>query len=582
MNLKSLTPLPTKIHDGIYGVPFLNGMVLGLKFGLTRHYNTAGLAGWRISSAFTGFCPVWWFLNHVMRENRDTECGNPFPSAKLTPRTVAMMASLLGCLLQPNISAGTSPSNWPQFRGPNGSGLAPDDKPAPVVFGPNKNELWHTSLLSGHSSPCIWGQRIFLTCFDETHQRVETVCLDRSSGRILWKVAAPEMVLEKGLHAFSSHASSTPATDGQRIYVYIGAYGVVAYDFDGKTVWTRSLPTPPTQYGTASSPIVHDGLVLLQRDGRSTNSQILALNSKSGQTTWTANRPLHRESFSTPMIWEQGQVAELVTVGNGRLDAYDARTGKERWWTPGLTFQPISVAVAGDGLIFASSSGTGSESEPASIPDWAGLLMLLDKNGDGQLSKDEVPKEAAVQLRKEVSKETPGNMLTYQMLLFEFFDANRDGIFSKEEAAGLEQFSVKNRNNLMAIRPGGSGNISASHVQWQGSVGISEMPSPLYYRGRIYFVKDGGLMTSYDPKTGKRVHDRERLGAGGQFTASPVASGGNVYAASMAGKVAVFRASDRLEVVSLNDLGETISATPAVLEGKLYIRTAKHLWAFGE
>ena len=269
MNLKSLTPLPTKILERIYGIQLLNGTFRGLKFGPTWHYNTAGLAGWRISSAFTGFCPVWWFLTHVMRENRDTECGNPFPSANLTPRTVAMMASLLGCLLQPNISAGTSPSNWPQFRGPNGSGLAPDDKPAPVVFGPNKNELWHTSLLSGHSSPCIWGQRIFLTCFDETHQRVETVCLDRSSGRILWKVAAPEMVLEKGLHAFSSHASSTPATDGQRIYVYIGAYGVVAYDFDGKTVWTRSLPTPPTQHRTPHPPDDLSRFVFFYRGGKS-------------------------------------------------------------------------------------------------------------------------------------------------------------------------------------------------------------------------------------------------------------------------------------------------------------------------
>ncbi len=501
---------------------------------------------------------------------------------KLPPNTAAVVAVLLGGLLQPDVAAGISPSNWPQFRGPNGSGLAPDDKPAPVVFGPDKNQLWRTDLATGHSSPCIWGNRIFLTCLDETSQKLETVCLDRANGKVLWRVAAPGMELEKGLHSFSSHASSTPATDGKRVYVYFGAYGVAAYDFTGKVIWTRPLPTPPTKYGTASSPIVHRGLVLLQRDGNSTNSQILALNPKNGQTTWAANRPLHAESFSTPMIWTHDGVEELITVGNGRLDAYHARTGKERWWTPGLTFQPITVAVAGEGLLFAGSSGTGSESEPIDLPSWANLLKQMDRNEDGQLSKDEVPQDAAVQLRKEVPKETPGNMLSYQMLFFAFFDANKDGIFTKNEWSGLEQFMVKNRNNMMAIRPGGSSNISASHVQWKSTVGISEMPSPLYYRGRVYFVKDGGMLTSYDAKSGKVVLDRERLGTASQFVASPVAAGGNIYAASVPGKVAVVRAADRLEVLSLNDLGEGITATPAVVEGKIYIRTAKHLWAFGE
>jgi outer membrane protein assembly factor BamB len=206
----------------------------------------------------------------------------------------------------------------------------------------------------------------------------------------------------------------------------------------------------------------------------------------------------------------------------------------------------------------------------------------MDRNGDGQLSKDEVPQDAAIQLRKEVPKETPGNMLSYQMLFFAFFDANKDGIFTRDEWTALEQFMVKNRNNMMAIRPGGSGNISTSHVRWRGTVGLSEMPSPLYYRGRVYFVKDGGMLTSYDAKSGKVVLDRERLGVASQFVASPVAAGGNIYAASVPGKVAVIHAADRLEVLSLNDLGEGITATPAVVEGKIYIRTAKQLWAFGE
>jgi outer membrane protein assembly factor BamB len=492
---------------------------------------------------------------------------------------VTLLAGLI-LLVVPALSAATP--QWPQFRGPNGSGLAPDDKPAPVSFGPDQKVLWRTPLPSGYSSPCIWGDRIFLTAVKEDTKSLETLCLSRTDGSILWRTAAPPMEFEKSLHPFSSAASSTPATDGDRAYVYFGAYGTVAYDFAGKEVWNRPLPTPPTQYGTASSPIVTGGLVILQRDGSSTNSQVLALDSKTGQTRWTAQRPLNGESFSTPMVWNHDGAAEVVTVGNGRVDAYDLHNGKERWWTPGMTMQPIGVAVAGDGLLFASATGTGSPSDPVDIPDWAGLLKRFDRNGDGQISKDEVPADAAVQLRKDVPKETPGNMLSYQMMFFVFFDANKDGVFTKEEWLGSLEFLKHNANNVMAIRPGGHGNISASNVAWKADRGISEMPSPLFYRDRLYFVRDGGLLTSYDAGTGKLVIDRERLGAIGQYVASPVATGGRIYAASAPGKMVVIKAGDTFEVLAVNDLKEAVTATPAAIEGKLYVRTAKHLFAFGE
>lgn len=300
-----------------------------------------------------------------------------------------------------------------------------------MSFGSDRNVLWKTTLPPGHSSPCIWGDRIFLTAVNEGAKSLETLCLNRKNGSILWRTAAPHMEFEKSLHQFSSAASSTPATDGDRVYVYIGAYGTMAYNFAGKEVWNRPLPTPPTQYGTASSPIVTGGLVILQRDGSSTNSQVLALDSRTGQTRWTAERPLNRESFSTPMVWNHDRVAELVTVGNGRLDSQSPRDGKDLWWTPGMTMQPIGLA--GGGLSFASATGTGSPSEPNDTPDWAGLLTRFDRNGNGQITKDEVPDDAAIQLRKEVPKETPGNILSYQMMFFVFFEANRDGVFTKEE-----------------------------------------------------------------------------------------------------------------------------------------------------
>ena len=142
-------------------------------------------------------------------------------------------------------------------------------------------------------------------------------------------------------------------------------------------------------------------------------------------------------------------------------------------------------------------------------------------------------------------------------------------------------FLRNNEDNVLAIRPGGGGDSSNSHVAWKGSRGVSEMPSPLFYQGRLYFVRNGGMVTSYTPDSGRLVLDRQRLGTLGMYVASPVAADGRIYAASETGTVVVFRAGDTLEVLARNDLGESITATPAIADHKLYVRTAKHLWAFG-
>lgn len=478
-------------------------------------------------------------------------------------------------------AAESTSARWPQFRGPNGSGIAADDKPAPVKFGADLNRRWQTELPPGHSSPCIWGDRIFLTGYLAETKRLETLCLDRSSGKILWRQLAPEVAIDKH-HRFSSPASSTAATDGERVYVYFGSYGMLAYDFAGKELWTRPLPTPPTDYGTASSPIVHGGLVLLQRDGNNGTSELLAMDGKTGETRWAAARPASRESFSTPMIWERAGLKEIIVVGNARVVAYDFRDGKERWYAPGISFLPIALAVAGDGLLFVSSLGASSESEPPYIGTREEIFAQFDQNKDGKLTKDEVPKTASFKWRKDVPDGIPGNMITYHWILFDFMEGGKDGEFTTEDWKDVEEFTAKNKNLVMAIRPGGSGNAGPTHLHWQASRGIPDMPSPLHYRGRLHLVMDGGRLTTYDAKTGKVVIDRERLGASEQFAASPVASGGRIYAASGSGKVIVFKADDALEVLAINDVGAAIAATPAITGGQLYVRTAGHLQAFGE
>jgi outer membrane protein assembly factor BamB len=272
------------------------------------------------------------------------------------------------------------PARWPRFRGPNGSGVAEVDKP-PIQFGPSTKLLWKCALPPGHSSPVVWDDHIFLTGVE--NEKLVVMAIRRRDGKLLWKQIAPADKLEK-VHPFSSPAASTPTTDGQRVYVYFGSYGLLAYDFNGKEVWRKPLPLPPTKYGAATSPIDWDGKVILQLDGNSANSEILAVEGATGAIVWKTARHDLRESWSTPMLWSQGGQEELITVGNGRLVAYSPKDGVERWQAGGLTFQPVTVAVAGAGLLFASTKGTGSPIDSAPRPQWEALIRDYDSNKDGK------------------------------------------------------------------------------------------------------------------------------------------------------------------------------------------------------
>lgn len=485
---------------------------------------------------------------------------------------------LLNCLFvetlasQPIVTA-----QWPRFRGPNGSGVADADKP-PVHFGSSTKLLWKCALPPGYSSPIVWKDHIFLTGVE--NEKLVVIAIRRRNGKIIWKQAVPADTIEK-VHAFSSPAASTPVTDGQQVYAYFGSYGLLAYDFGGNETWRKPLSLPPTQYGTATSPIIFDGKVIVQLDGNSTNSELLAVDAKTGAVVWRTARSLLQESWSTPVIWNHNGNNELITVGNGRLVAYSITNGEERWWAGGLTFQPITLAVTGANLLFASTSGAGSPSEPIDIPHWENLVESYDANKDGLLAITEIPSELGIILRKEVPKETPGNYLPMRSVL-QMADANEDSVVTKTEWEGMLAFLAANEDIIMAICPGGSGNITNSHVAWKAKRGISEIPSPIFYRGRLYFVRNGGLLTSYAPDTGQIIIDRQRIGALGQYVASPVAADGRIYVASEPGTVVVISAGDKLEVLARNELGESILATPAIADHKLYIRTKAHLWAFGD
>jgi outer membrane protein assembly factor BamB len=472
--------------------------------------------------------------------------------------------------------------SWPQFRGPNGAGLAAEAARPPITFGPDKNVRWKTAVPRGVSSPIVSGDRVFVTGVAE--DAIVTLALDAKDGREVWRKALPAATLEN-VHVFSSAAAATPCTDGERVYVYANSFGVVAYDFTGREVWQRPLPSQKVQHGAGNSPILAGGKLIVLRDGNSAESHLLALDPATGATAWDSPRPFARNSHATPMVWNHDGVEELIVKGRGRVAGYDPTNGEMFWWVNGWGTAAIATAVVGDGLLFTGSRGMGDPSEP--LPpelDWTKLVADHDANQDGVLALEEVPAELRWHIRQEVPVTAVGNTISIRNLLKSYVDGNKDGKVTKEEwdITMAASVSPQQRDRFVAIRPGGKGDVSETHVAWETTKGLNEMPSPLYYRGRLYVVADGGRVSVLRPANGERLIDRQPLNAPGQYVGSPIAANGFVYTVSEAGTVVVLRAADTLEVVARNPLGESVRSTPAIVGRTIYVRALERLWAFAE
>ena len=405
---------------------------------------------------------------------------------------------------------------WPQFRGPNASGVGAG-KP-PVHFGPDRNVLWKAPIGTGLSSPIVWDDRIFLTEFDQANKRLSTLCIDRRTGRTLWRRdVAPEQI-EK-VHELSSPAGATPATDGERVYVYFGSYGLVSYDLNGNVKWERRLPLPENPYGAVSSPIVAGDLLVLNHQGK--DAYLLAVNRRDGRTVWKTDRSMFQYGWSTPVHWRHDGVDEIVVLGgdfkpNQRLMAYALADGAERWWVGGLPPSGKSTPVIGDGLMFFAA------------PD-----IILETAAERQ---------------------------------------------NPDRAA---QFYANNSARVVAVRPGSSGEVSQANIAWSERKGVPGVPSPLYYDGRLYTFQNGGIVFCRAARTGELLYTA-RLGAPGYYYSSPVAADRKVYIASTEGVVVVLDAGATFNVLATNKLDGAILATPALVDSAIYVRTESHLYAFGK
>ena len=449
---------------------------------------------------------------------------------------------------------------WPQFRGPNCSGVSETARP-PAAFGPGTNQLWKVAVPAGISSPVVWRDRIFLTALDAGN--LEVHCYARKDGRLLWKRTVPAEKLEEFHSTEGSPAASSCATDGRRVVSYFGSFGLICHDFSGKELWRHPLPVAETAggFGTGSSPTLAGSFVILNRD-LIRDCALVAVDLKTGKLAWRTARPDATQSYSSTILWKHGSTDEVVMSGSLKLKAYDLKSGKERWTLDGMPSFTCTTPVLGDGLLFFAGWAPGKGDSP--VPTFEQTAASFDKNKDDAITPDEV-------------KGTP---------LEPFFraqDINGDGKITAEDVATMKSMMAKGENVLVAVRPGGRGNLGTNHVAWRQTRGLPYVPSPLYYRGRVYLVKDGGMASCYDARTGQVNYQQERLNALGNYYASPVAADGRIMVASLDGKVTVFAAGgDAPKVLHQADFKERIAATPALAENQVYIRTPTALYAFGK
>jgi outer membrane protein assembly factor BamB len=469
----------------------------------------------------------------------------------------AIVASITISCLAASIPAAES---WPQFRGPNCSGVADKAKP-PVAFGPGTNELWKISVPSGMSSPIVWGDRVFLTAFDAG--RIEVHCYARKDGRLVWKQVVPAEKLEEFHVTEGSPAASSCVTDGRRVVSYFGSFGLICHNFAGKEQWRLPLPLAETAggFGTGCSPTIAGGLVIVNRD-LAKSCSLLAVDLKSGRRVWETPRRDVFQSYGSPIVWKNNGVEEVVMSGSLKLKAYDVKTGVERWSLAGMPSFTCTTPVVGDGLLFFAGWAPGKGDSP--VPSFEQTAANFDKNKDNAITPDEV-------------KGTP---------LESFFraqDINSDGRLTAEDSEAMKSLTSRGENVMLAVRAGGKGELGDAHIAWKQKRGLPYVPSPLYYRDHVYVVNDGGMMSCFHAATGSPVYQQERLNALGNYYASPVAADGRIIVASLDGKATVVAAGENMpRILHQADFKERISATPALAGRNLYVRTASSLYAFGQ
>ena len=383
--------------------------------------------------------------------------------------------------------------NWAQFRGPNFNGFT-DESNLPEQWSTSENVVWSTDLPGASAaSPIVWGDKVFVSSTDAEAKGLVALCIDRNSGKVLWKNRVADGIRRDSR---SNFAAPTPATDGEVVVFFYGTGPLVAYDLDGEEIWKRNIAEDygefAFQWTFSTSPLLYDGklyLQVLQRDtaarGRGfkdkmNESYLLALDPKTGKEIFRTIRPSKakaesREAFTTPTPFTHNGRDELLIVGGDALSGHDPATGKELWrwgtWNPERIghWRLVPSPVAGGGVILACAP----KKEP---------IYAIRAGGEGQLSDDEIAWTSVDP--RVVSSDVPTPAFAYG----DFFILNKD------------------RKMLVRVDP------EEGDIEWQtripGNEGFFEA-SPLVADGKIYIINSSARCMVYDAENGKLLGDVE-------------------------------------------------------------------------
>jgi outer membrane protein assembly factor BamB len=464
------------------------------------------------------------------------------------------------CLVGPGRLAA---DDWAQFRGPNASGVSTSDKRLPTEFSQEHNVAWSTELGDGLASPIVVGGRLITTAM-VGEQKFGVFCFKADTGEPLWHHELDTGKLPR-ITPPNSHASSTPASDGKRVFVYFSTLGIVALDIgDGRQLWRAPLPVPAylMDWGAAASPVVYQDVVLFNQDDDLAPT-LFAFDAAKGNVRWQTARPDMLAGYALPVICEANGQTDIVVAGTGKLKGYNPIDGKERWTCNTLVRTLMTSPVARDGVIYISVQSYGDEKRTLKFA----LLEWLDTNQDGLLARSEVPKEFWDRFDKS--------------------DKNHDGIMDNAELDTGFQSSenmVGGGSTIQAIKGGGQGDVTKTHLLWNlnKTKAPSNLVSPLVIGDQLFIVKKGGLSSSFDVATGKKHWELERVGNLGEYYGSPVAGDGKIYVPGENGFMIVLAQGPTRQVLARNDMGEQCLSTPAIADGRIYVRTRKKMFCFSE
>jgi outer membrane protein assembly factor BamB len=439
---------------------------------------------------------------------------------------------------------------WTRFRGPNGSGISTDTG-FPTEFNKSKNLVWRTRVRPGKSSPVLTRRYVLLTAFE--NDKLFTQCFDRETGKLLWERSVDRARVEPA-HPRNHPAAITPVTDGEMVYAFFPEYGLLAYDADGKERWKVPLGPFSNENGHSSCPIVAGENVVLVLD-QMLGSYVVAFDRRNGELRWKTPRE-EMDGYATPLLYQPtGAAAAVITASRGQLGAHRADNGKRLWSWKKLSPSEVASPILVNDKLFTFGYGNDT-ANPFSTQ-----LQRYDKNHDGKLTPNEYGDDAYL---KGVG----------------LFVGNKDGIVTQEEYDFRQSMSVA-PSSLLAIQLGADAAAIPREIWRYEKSFIGVVPSPLYYEEVLYVLKNGGLLTSFNPKTGGVEKASRVAGALGGYSSSPVAAEGKIFIASEEGKVTVLKAGAEWDVLQINDLDEGCYATPALAEGSIYLRTNDALYRFG-